>query len=144
VSILYFDASAFVKLFLEEEGSDLVERLWDTCDIAVSSRLSYVEVCAALGAAHRNRDITKAIFDRSLTTWNTFWDSVHVIELTHSVTLHAGGLAPTHGLKGSDAIQLASALTVKSDDSIMAVWDNRLRSAAQSESLIVIPATVHS
>jgi len=45
---LYLDSSAFVKLVVEEDGSDLAAALWDGCDAAVSSRLAYPEVRAAL------------------------------------------------------------------------------------------------
>ena len=53
MAIVYFDSSAFVKLVVEEEGSDLAAALWDGCDVAVSSRLAYPEVRAALAAAGR-------------------------------------------------------------------------------------------
>ena len=38
MSLVYFDASAFVKLLAEEPGSDLAAQLWDGCDAAVASR----------------------------------------------------------------------------------------------------------
>lgn len=44
------DSSAFVKLLIEEEGSDLAARLWDRCDAAIPSRMAYPEVRAALAA----------------------------------------------------------------------------------------------
>jgi hypothetical protein len=46
-----------VKLLVDEEGSDLAAQLWDGCDTALSSRLAYSEVCAALAAAGRNHDL---------------------------------------------------------------------------------------
>ncbi|CAN5281916.1 hypothetical protein BH20ACT5_BH20ACT5_10470 [soil metagenome] len=53
MSIVYFDSSAFVKLLVQEDGSDLAATLWDGCDAAVSSRLAYPEVAAALAVAGR-------------------------------------------------------------------------------------------
>ncbi len=38
--IVYFDSSAFVKLVVEEQGSELAATLWDGCGAAVSSRLA--------------------------------------------------------------------------------------------------------
>ena len=49
----YLDTSAAVKLVVEESGSDLVAELWDGCDAALTSRLAYPEVRAALAAAAR-------------------------------------------------------------------------------------------
>ena len=51
MTIVYFDSSAFVKPVVDEDGSDLAAAQWDGCDAAVSSRLTYPEVCAALAAA---------------------------------------------------------------------------------------------
>jgi predicted nucleic acid-binding protein len=41
MSIVYFDSSAFVKLIVDEDGSELAAALWDGADAAVSSRLAY-------------------------------------------------------------------------------------------------------
>jgi predicted nucleic acid-binding protein len=56
VPLVYFDSSAFVKLLVEEEGSNVAATLWDGCDAAIASRLAYPEVRAALAAAVRNHD----------------------------------------------------------------------------------------
>ena len=53
VTIVYFEGSAFVKLVVDESGIELAAELWDGCDAAVSSRLAYPEVRAALAAAGR-------------------------------------------------------------------------------------------
>ena len=39
MAVVYFDSSAFVKLMVEEDGSDVAAALWDGCDAAVSSAL---------------------------------------------------------------------------------------------------------
>ena len=44
MALIYFDSSAFVKLVVEEEGSDVAAALWDGCDAALSSCLAYAEV----------------------------------------------------------------------------------------------------
>ena len=54
MALVYFDSSAFVKLVVEEEDSDLAATLWDGGDAAVSSRLAYPEVRATLAAAGRD------------------------------------------------------------------------------------------
>ena len=53
MAVVYFDSSAFVKLVVEQDGTDLAAALWDVCDAAVSSRLAYPEVRAALATAAR-------------------------------------------------------------------------------------------
>lgn len=138
--IVYFDASALVKLVVEEEGSDIASALWDGCDAALSSRLAYPEVCAALAAAHRNHDLEDDEFAVAQADWAEFWAAMRAVELTAAVERHAGELAERHALRGADAVHLASALTLGTQDLIVAVWDRRLQLAARSQRLPVAPA----
>src|SRR6185437_8286685 len=108
MAIVYFDSSAFVKLLVEEDGSDLAATLWDGCDAAVSSRLAYPEVCAALAAAGRDHRLSPLDRERALMAWETYWGATRPIELTERVTVHAGQLAGEHSLRGVDAVHLAS------------------------------------
>ena len=50
MALVYFDASALVKLCVPEAGSALASRLWNRADVVVTSRLADVEVRAALAA----------------------------------------------------------------------------------------------
>lgn len=140
MAIVYFDASALVKLVVEEEGSELAAQLWDGCDAAVASRLAYVEVCAALAAANRNHQLADGDLRASLVDWEAYWDAVRPVELTAAVQESAGRLAREHALRGADAIHLASALAITDPDLVVAVWDRRLASAAGELSLAVSPA----
>src|SRR5262245_52632020 len=62
VAVVYFDSSAFVKLVMEEVGTDVAVALWDGTDAAVSSRIAYPEVCAALAFAERAGRLTARSF----------------------------------------------------------------------------------
>src|SRR5438876_9775583 len=112
MALVYFDSSALVKLVVEEEGSDIASALWDGCDAATSSRLSYPEVCAALAAARRNRDLTNDAHHRAQSDFDTFWAAVRPVELTEQVETQAGRLAREQSLQGADAVHLARALAV--------------------------------
>jgi len=140
VALIYFDSSAFVKLLAEEAGSELAADLWDGCDAALSSRLAYPEVRAALGASARNHDITKTELDAAERDWDGYWAATRPVELTTAVERHAGQLARDHALRGADAIHLASVLAVGDPDLIVAVWDRRLHAEAQAAGCRVAPA----
>jgi hypothetical protein len=139
VTIVYFDSSAFVKLVVDEEGSELAAALWDGCDAAVSSRLAYPEVRAALAAAGRNHRLDPDAQRRAEVAWEEFWSATRAVELTETITAHAGDLAGKHALRGADAVHLASALAI-GDDPLFAVWDQRLRSGAETIGINVAPA----
>ncbi len=139
MAVLYFDASALMKLLVEEPGSDTVEALWDGCDAAVSSRLAYPEVCAALAAAGRSRDLGEEALASCRRLWERRWAELHPVELTARVAQAAGRLAERRHLRGADAVHLASALEVGRPHLVMAVWDRRLHEGALAEGLAVVP-----
>ena len=142
MAIVYFDSSALVKLVLDETGSNVAAELWNACDAALSSRLAYPEVCAALAAAGRNHDLTESEASAAADEWEMFWSSMRPIELSADVERVAGELAVLHRLRGADAVHLASALALGSVDITVAVWDNRLHAGAVAVGLAVAPATL--
>ena len=143
MAVVYFDSSALVKLVLDEPGSDVVAVLWNSCDAALSSRLAYPEVCAALAAALRNHDLTESEAVEAATEWELFWSSMRPVELSADVERMSGHLATLLRLRGADAVHLASALTLDMADLIVAVWDRRLHAAVAAAGLAVAPAQIH-
>lgn len=115
-----------MKLVVEEDGSDLAATLWDGCDAAVSSRLAYVEVRAALAAAGRVDRLDPTDQRRAEAAWENYWAATRAVELTDVVTVSAGQLASRYAL-GADALHLASLLAVGVAETLFAVWDQRLR-----------------
>ena len=142
MAIVYFDASALVKLLVEEPGSDIAAALWDGCDIAVSSRLTYPEVAAALASAGRSGDLSEASLAACERDWEDYWGAMRPVELSEQVQRVAGGLAKRHRLRGADAVHLASALEIDPVALVVAVWDRRLHAGAVAEHLAVAPATL--
>lgn len=140
MALVYFDSSALVKLVVEESGSELAAELWDGCDAALSSRLAFPEVCAALAAAERNHNLDTRGLNIALGTWEDVWAATRPVELTMDVERRAGELASRHALRGADAVHLASALAIGTADLIVAVWDRRLHAGVTAEQLAVAPA----
>ncbi len=137
---MYFDSSAFVKLVVDEVGSELAVELWDGCDAALASRLAYPEVRAALAAACRNHDLDEDGLESAEHAWEDFWAATRPVELTPAVERRAGELARRHALRGADSVHLASALAVPDPDLVIAVWDRRLHAGALAAQLGVTPA----
>ena len=138
--LVYFDASALVKLVVEEAGSQVAVDLWDACDVAFASRLAYPEVRGALAAAHRNHDLDPDDVRLATARFETYWTGVRAVELTAAVQRQAGGLAAAHALRGADAVHLASASALADPALVVAVWDRRLHAGAVALGLAVAPA----
>ncbi|MGH3931509.1 MAG: type II toxin-antitoxin system VapC family toxin [Pseudonocardiaceae bacterium] len=143
MTLVYFDSSALVKLVVEEAGSDLAAQLWDGCSAALSSRLAYPEVRAALAAAHRNHDLDEDGLNSAEHAWENYWAATRPVELTPAVERRAGELARLHALRGADSVHLASALAIADPDLVIAVWDRRLHVGAQAAGLGVTPARLN-
>jgi uncharacterized protein len=140
VAIVYFDSSAFVKLLVDEDGSELAAELWDGCDVAVSSRLAYPEVRAALAAAGRAHRLNPAGLRRAEAAWEAYWAATRSVELSEAVTLHAGRLAAEQGLRGADAVHLASVLALGPNGVVLATWHQQLRAGAVATGVRLAPS----
>ncbi|MGH9113531.1 MAG: type II toxin-antitoxin system VapC family toxin [Acidimicrobiales bacterium] len=139
MAVACFDSSAFVKLLVEEAGSDIAARLWDEADVVVASRLAYPEVRATLAAARRAARLDAASERRARRDWDEFWSATRVIEVTADVAADAATLAGRHVLGGADAVHLASAMTLVEAVPVVVAWDVRLRTAAVDAGLVVAP-----
>lgn len=71
--------------------------------------------------------------------WEEYWAATRAVELTENIAQHAGHLATAHALPGAEAVHLASVLAVGVDDTVFAVWDQRLRTAAQEAAVSLAP-----
>ena len=142
MAVVCFDSSAFVKLLVEESGSDIAARLWDEADVVVASRLAFPEVVAALAAARRGARLDPASERRALRDWAGYWSATRVVELTAAVATEAATLAGRLVLGGADSVHLASAFTLVDAESILVAWDGRLRTAALAAGIVVAPSHV--
>ncbi len=137
--IIYFDSSALVKRVAEEEGSETVTLLWDRAAWPVSSALAYPEVRAALAAARRNKRLTERSLNAAKKQWESYWGNIKVVEPYEQLLKEAGDVAEVYGLKGYDAVHLASAVRFPPELVIMVTWDRRLREASLQAGMRIAP-----
>lgn len=134
--IVFFDASALVKRYVEEEGSSRVRRLFR--ETVAVSRLSAVEIASALARRTREGDLSARDRDRLLAALARDLEGLHVVELTAAVAEAATAHLARHPLRAGDAVQLASATLVR--DRLrrpvqLLSFDDRLTRAGEAEGL---------
>lgn len=131
--MLYLDASALVKRYIEEDGSELVVNAMAAASAWSMCRIGYVETVRAVGIAGGRRAIRKVEAD---------WLAFDVVEVDSALAEHAAQLALSAELRSLDALHLASALVLPPEDLTFATWDTRLHRAANAHSLATLPATL--
>jgi uncharacterized protein len=140
--ITYADTSALVKLVLAERGSDLAIDIWVSSPRVVSSMLAYPEGCAALAAASRDGRLDPALYRQSVKSFDETFEQLISIEIDERLALAAGARAASFGLRGADAVHLATALDLADEEVTFLTWDKALAAAAASAGLAVAGAPV--
>lgn len=139
MTLAFWDSSAFVKLLIEEVGSEVAERVWNEPAAAAASRLAVPEVGAALSTARRTGRLDDRSHDIARREWRRFCSEVDFVELSPTLAERAAVLAADLYLHGADAVHLASALSLRDEAMVFVTWDRRLASAAAAEGLDVSP-----
>jgi predicted nucleic acid-binding protein len=147
--ILYVDTSAVVKALLLEVGSTDVERWYARADEVAASVITYAEACAALGHSARMHGSDTATLAASVAALEAQWDEFFVLPVPER---EAGQAALRHGLRGMDAVQLATALELRALASeqapgvevVVASYDRQLLEAAEREGFATLGGPVAS
>lgn len=113
--LTYFDSSAFAKRFIEETGSDEIEKICLESDSIALSSICFPEIISALNRRLRENNITKKeyllIKDKMLEEF----DSLEIINVVPEVIAKSIYLLEKNNLRTLDAIHIASALLWKSE-----------------------------
>jgi len=143
--IAYFDASALVKRWVQERGTEIVQAAFESTAIKVTAMTSGAEVPAALSLAVRAGRVSPAAGESALRSFWQEWPSFARVYLSELTARQAGDLAWNLGLRGYDAVHLASALaasTMAGEAATVVTFDRQLWRAAQQEGLPVIPQDI--
>lgn len=134
---VYLDTSAFVKLYVEEPGTALVRQRVGQAASVSTSRITYVEARAALARRSRERAFSKAQYSEVVRSLEHEWELYVRLDLTEAIMKLAGDLTERHALRAYDAIQLASALSLRQRMPVeFLTADVRLIAAASKERLV--------
>jgi len=123
-----------------EDGSELVAELWESRQPAASSVLAYPEGRAALAQARRAGRLTAPAHARALNDFDDVHRELLIVGVDEPLARRAGELADDLGLRGYDAMHLASALALQRDTVTVVTWDQDLHRAAALSGCAVAPA----
>lgn len=140
--ILYLDASALVKRYVVEIGSKEVEQLIRESAVVGTGLVSRAEVSAGLAKAVRVGALDNKEGAEALNAFRKDWQDLVRVAVSEAVVARADGLAWQYGLRGYDAVHLATALVwqeVMGETVTLASYDRHLWEAAEAAGLVPFP-----
>ncbi len=139
--ILYLDTSALVKLYVEEEFSDIVEKWVEKSDIIASSAVAYAEIASAFRRILEEKRVGEEDVERVWKYFITDWEGYTKVWVTQKIVNFASRLIFKYKLKGFDGIHLASAIYIaitSGREVVFVSFDEKLNKAANIEGFPVV------
>lgn len=139
--ILYCDTSALIKRYVEEDGTEDVDRLWDESSAIATSIIAFAETISALSRRRCEGVLSDREYAETVAAFKRDFSSYILVPVNQSLNYSIEGLLSRHSLRGFDAIHLASAVIfagLKNNGVRFACFDRTLNRAAAEEGLAVV------
>jgi uncharacterized protein len=136
--VIYLDTSALIKRFVNEKGAPVVQSIVQRKGTIATAKIAYAEIFAGLTRKFREGNLPKAQYALACRQFERDWQAYIRVELEDDLLLLARDLIQRHPLRGFDAVNLASALTLKislGEQITFAAADGRLLKTAEAEEL---------
>lgn len=129
---VYFDSSAFVKLFMSESGSQEVRRIARKSRLLINC-ITGVECISALSRKKADEQLKEAVFEKIVGLIRKSLAQVDLIRLSDEVLIRAEMVVLVTAVRALDALHLASILEFQSETGIrlLLVTSDRMRSSAR-------------
>ncbi len=132
---IFFDSSAFAKRFIEESGSDEVEKLCMNARAIALSSICFPEIISALNRRLREKVLSRKQYSVIKNRMIEEFEDIEIINLIPEVISKSISLLEKNNLRTLDALHLASAILWNSDLFVSA--DQRQIAAAKKSGLKV-------
>ena len=136
--ILYCDTSALIKRYVEEEGTEFVDYLWDTASAIVTSIVAFAETISVFSRKFREGLLTHKEYAKTVKNFKVDYEELVLVSITKDLNTLIENLLARYPLRGFDAIHLASATIFtrpEVEDVLFACFDHNLNQAASKEGL---------
>jgi uncharacterized protein len=110
---IFFDSSSFVKLFISENGSDVVKDYFLGATEVFISALCYPEAISAFSRLVREDSINKLQFNQCKKSFLETLNNISIINISSPILIEAAQLLELSYLRTLDAIHIAQALQTK-------------------------------
>lgn len=143
--ILYADTSALIKRYILEAGSDEFRQWVVAAQFVGTSRIALAEANAALARAMRMGKVSSQTAEKGVRLLATDWPSYARLPVVERTVRWAAELAWRYGLRGYDAVHLASAdlwQATLATPVTLVTYDKQMWSAARQAGLDTLPTSL--
>ena len=140
--ILFCDTSALLKLFIDEQDSEIMIKARSSSEGIAVCRITWAESMAAFAQRGRVKGANQAGLTQARSTFEQAWPGFAIADVTQSLVEKAGVFSEAFALRGYDSVQLAAAHQLHEQFAIpltFACFDRRLNQAAKLLKLEVLP-----
>jgi predicted nucleic acid-binding protein len=140
--ILYLDASALVKRYIEEEGSVETNAVIDKAEAVGTNLISRAEVAAGIMRSSRLGIIQHEQALQALAAFHSEWESFMRLPVSEGTVARAGDLVRDYDLRGYDAVHLAAAIIWQEaigESVTLGTFDKKLRDSTYELGIGVWP-----
>lgn len=113
--LTFFDSSAFAKRFVEETGSDEIEKICFESDSIALSSICFPEIISALNRRLREKNLVKKDYILIKERMIEEFESLEIINVVPEVISKAITLLEKYNLRTLDALHIASAIIWKAE-----------------------------
>jgi predicted nucleic acid-binding protein len=131
---VFFDSSAFAKRYIEESGSEEIERLCLQASEIGLSVICFPEILSALNMRLRERNINSVEYYKAKERLVEELTDIQIINLTSKIIAKTGMLLENYVLKTMDALHIACAIEWEAE--LFVTADHRQAKVAKHEKLV--------
>jgi len=134
----YFDSSALIKRFIEEKGSDRVEKLFQKADNIFTSTVTEIECLSVLKRLFVDDLITPKDLKTIKNELELDFNSYKIIPLDLGLKASCRKIIEKYQIRSLDSIQLASAIRAKNQIDHFVASDKNLLKVAKMEGFAIL------
>ena len=112
---IFFDSSALAKRYIDEKGSDEVEKICVQTNVLSVSIICMPEIISALNRLRREKQLSKGQYEKVKESLIYDLRDADFYNLTPQVVNHSIQLLEKYALRAMDALHIACALVAQPD-----------------------------
>ncbi len=128
--VIFIDTSSLIKRYVEEDGSDVIDRYFSDNDIIYISPITPIEIRSALKRKKREHTVDKQTYETAIQLWDLDINNFMGIEFNKELVSRVIEIVELYTVKTLDAIQIGSCIISGAEECVTS--DRRMYDIVES------------